>query len=490
MTAMASPTAQHLLDTLHSRIINARTKTPGWLPTKGQVRAGKSILVDGKKRVFIQCGRKWGKTEFVIYLLVRWAILHAGSTCAYFGPNRKIAKNIIWKRLKSFIPKEFLLDQSVEKAFKDAELTVRFWNGSEIKIDGTTDEDSGRGVEPHLVVYDEYKDIKDGFREGMEANLEVYQAVELFIGTPPDHENHFTAMAEEIRNDPTGFFIEAPSSEGPVYGTPDGLLKLKKLYDKYNRIGDLATYYREYEGKFVLGGAGALFPMWASKKEKLVQPNIEIHAEIHRNLSKLEWYMISDPGTTTCHATLLAALNPYTKKLYILDEIYEKNAEQTSTRRIWPRIEGLMLSWHPTLPISDDKWYKGYDEAAAWFANEVNDNFGNIGLTPTNKKLTDKLNGLSLIKDQMIEERLVINDKCVWLIWEIERYVKDKNGNIPKKDDHLIDILRYINSAAGFQFKAHEDANDPIDDRGWRAARPSDDIAFEEAIDGMDEDFV
>ncbi len=457
------------------------------MPTAGQARAGRALLIDGFKRIFIQCGRKWGKTEFVIYLLVRWAILNPNVTCAYFGPTRKIAKNIIWKRLKTFIPREFLLEHSVEKAFKDAELTVRFWNGSEIKIDGTTDEDSGRGVEPHLVVYDEYKDIKDSFREGMEANLEVYKAIEVFIGTPPDHENHFTEMANEIKADPEGIFIQAPSSEGPVYGTPEGKLKLQKLWEKYNRNGDLAFYEREYNAEFVLGGAGAIFPMWANKKATCIKPNDDIRAEISRDLGKLEWYVVTDPGTQTCHASMIAALNPYTKRLYILDEIYEKNAEETSTRRIWPRIEDLMRLWNPTLPISDARWYKGYDEAAAWFANEVMDNFGNIGLIPTNKKLSNKDNGLSLIKDQLIENRIVVNDKCVNFIWEMDRYVKDKNGNIPKKDDHLIDILRYINSAAGYQFKAEEEhRSDPNDERGWRASKVEDDLAVGEFFEDVD----
>lgn len=483
---MANPTAQQLLDILHSRIIDARTKKPGWTPTKGQAKAGRALLIDGFKRIFIQCGRKWGKTEFVIYLLTRWAILHPGSTCAYFGPTRKVARNIIWKRLKSFIPKEFLYEHNVDRAFKEQTLTVRLWNGSEIVIDGTTDEDSGRGCEPHLVVYDEYKDHKDGFREAMEANLEVYKAIEVFIGTPPDHENHFTAMAEEIRNDPEGFFIEAPSREGPVFGDAAGLLKLKKHYDKYLRIGDLATFYREYEGKFVLGGAGAIFPMWSAVKEKCIKPNDVIWDEIKHDLGKMEWYVITDPGTQTCHATMITAINPYNKKVYILDEIYETNAEQTSTRRIWPRVEALMRLWNPNVPISDNKWYKGYDEAAAWFANEVNDNFGNIGLTPTNKKLVDKLNGLSLIKDQLIENRLVVNEKCEKFIWEMDRYVKDKNGNIPKKDDHLIDVLRYINSAAGYQFKAHEEPVDPLDRKDWRGSRPSDDFEVNDFLEPTD----
>ena len=361
---------------------------------------------------------------------------------------------------------------------------MRLWNGSEISVDGTQDEDSGRGVEPHLVVYDEYKDHKEGFHRGMEPNLEVNNAVVVFIGTPPDHENHFTEMAEEIRNDPEGFYIEAPSSEGPIYGTTEGLKRLAKLKAKYAAMGDLAYYQREYEAKFVLGGSGAVFPMWDKRKHVMAQD--EIRSEIGKDVGKMEWYVVTDPGTTTCHATLLACLNPYTKRMYILDEIYETRPEETSTRRIWPRIQALMIKWAPHIPISDSRWFKGYDEAAAWYAMEVQDSFGNIGLSPTNKKLSDKENGISLIKDQMLENRVIISANCEKLIWEIERYVKDSNGKLPKKHDHALDVWRYINAAAQYQFSGYELEVDPFKERGWRAVRPADEYDLADVFDDTD----
>lgn len=480
-------TAQELLKVLHTRIYDKRNKRYGWAPTAGQVKVGKALLVDGKKRLFIQCGRKWGKTEFVIYILLRWAVLHPGSTCAYFGPKRNLARTIIWKRLKSFIPKEFLKDGSLD-AFKEQTLEVRLWNDSTIVVDGTADPDSGRGVEPHIVVYDEYKDHKDGFREAMEANLEVYDAVEVFIGTPPDHENHFTEMAEEIKNDPNGFFIEAPSRDGPVYSTPQGLAKLAKIREKYERIGDLAYFIREYEGRFVRGGKGAIFPMW--DPDKMVFDPQTLADEISKDKLKHHWYTLSDPGTTTVFAVLIAAINPYTKTVYLLDEIYEDNPSETSAGRIWPRTEALMGLHCSQIPAEDFRWYKGYDQAAAWYAGEVSDlTRGRIGLSPTNKALMDKTNGLSLIKDQMQRGMLKVSANCERFVWEVSNYVKDNSGNIPKENDHLIDCARYLNSAAGYTFEPELDAPDRFKERGWRAVRPADDYDLEDHF-GSDDDFV
>lgn len=477
---MSLETPTQILNVLHSRIYDKLNRRYGWVPTATQVRMGKALFVDNKKKLFIQCGRKLGKTEFVVYVLLRWAVMHYGSVCLYLGPSRKISKNIIWRRLKTFIPKEFLENNSMT-AFKENELTVKLWNGSEIVIDGTTDSDSSRGLEPNIVVYDEYKDHKADYHEGMEPNLAVNDAPVIFIGTPPDHENHFTEMAEQVKNDPEGFYIEAPSIEGPIYSKPENRSKLELIRKQCEARGDYAYFVREYEARFMIGGSGAVFPMWSRNKHTIKET--ELKELIHRNMSKLQWFVLTDPGTTTCHATLVACVNPYTQTLYILDEIYETNQMETSTRKIWPRIENLMRKWNPNGGIMDMTWYKGYDEAAAWYANEVMDNFGNIGLSPTNKKVANKDNGLSLIKDQMLEGRLVVNEACEKFIWEVERYVKDKNGQIPKKNDHLIDALRYINSAAGFQFNAEGPARDPAAEKGWRGSRPSDDYDLEDMFD-------
>jgi hypothetical protein len=465
--------ASQILTILHNK----------WKPHPGQVKAGKALLTDGKKRVFIQCGRKWGKTEFVLYILTRWAALKPGSECCYYAPTKKNAKIIVWRRLKKFIPKEFLLDQSVEKAFKEQELIVRLWNDSIIRVDGADDEEAGRGVEPDVVVYDEYKDFKEGFHEGMEPNLEVKDAPLLFIGTPPDHENHFTQAADEIKKDPDGFYIEAPSTEGLVYGTPKGLKALKKIEAKCKARGDYAYFLREYMGKFVLGGAGSIFPMFTSERLNTLKAEEDLQLEVKRDLNKLQWIMFCDPGTTTCFAVLIAAFNPYTRRLYILDEIYEKNPEETSTRRIWPRIVDLMRKWNPTISSADSAWIKGYDEAAAWFAMEVGDSYAGISLQATNKKLNNKENGLSLMKDQMLAKLVTINDNCKNLIWEVENYVKDKAGNIPKKNDHLIDVWRYINSALGFTFDETEPDSDRFQQMGWRGVRVADEFDLEEIFD-------
>ena len=58
-----------------------------WNPHPGQVKVGASLIKGDVNTLFIQCGRKWGKTDFAIYLLWRHALLNPGSTCYYITPE-------------------------------------------------------------------------------------------------------------------------------------------------------------------------------------------------------------------------------------------------------------------------------------------------------------------------------------------------------------------------------------------------------------------
>jgi hypothetical protein len=57
----------------------------------------------------------------------------------------------------------------------------------------------------------------------------------------------------------------------------------------------------------------------------------------------------------------------------------------------------------------------------------------------------------------MLQGKLIMSDRCNKLYWELERYRKDASGKIPKKDDHLIDCLRYIFDSLPYAVKAEQE---------------------------------
>jgi hypothetical protein len=413
-----------------------------WKPHQGQLTCGKSFFKDNKTTLFIQCGRKWGKTEFAIYMLWRHALLNPGAACYYVTPEMTHGRKLVWTdpRLAQFGPKEYI------KSVNSNEMLIRFKNGSFIQILGSENYAAANGLRPSFLVYDEFCEFHPSFHETMNPNRAVLDAPLVIIGTPPrgDSRNkeQYVTYAEECRNNSRSLWIHQDSYQNPY--TPKEWLDNERqmLFDR----GEEWLWFSQYEAKITAGGKYVIFPML--DKDKHVVTREQIKREIARDAHKLDWYCIADPGTTTCMAILFAAINPYTKKIYIVDEIYEKDMKKTSVREIMPRILQIAKYWNPRGDFEDD-WYKVYDEAAAWFCNEVMQQYGYY-FHPTLKVHNKKENGISLIKDILIHFTCDISDDCPNLVSEMSNYIADDQGKFPKKDDHLIDCFRYFLASAHY----------------------------------------
>lgn len=450
------------LDALHSK----------WVPHPAQIEIGHALIYGGVKDVFGQCGRNFGKTELMAYLLWRWAYTFPGSENYYFAPYMKQAREILWasKRLQHFGPFEWVL------SFNNTEMRIEFNNGSFIKLDGSDNVEAYRGIKPRgLTVYDEYKDFRPEFHDAYDPNRAAHDSPLFIIGTPPEFENHYTALSEVYKADPAKRWFRFPTSANPHIDRVWLENKKKELYSK----GEADKWEREYEARFVKGGASRIFPMLS---ESHVVEHTSLVASLRRDRKKLEWISFSDPAGASCFATLFAAHNPYSKKLYLLDEIYETDQSEMSVGKIGRRITSQCVE------LYDDKeaWRFGYDEAATWFANEMLDHFS-LHFEPSRKSKQEKMVGLSLIKDMLISNSLVISSRCRKLFWEMDNYRKDDKGKIPKLNDHLIDALRYILIALNYNLNEVEEVN-PEKDEMWRGARIEDDFrGFHETGEPKDE---
>jgi len=228
----------------------------------------------------------------------------------------------------------------------------------------------------------------------------------------------------------------------------------------------------------VIGGSNAIFPMF--KRGKHVKTHQELLLKVKQRYKAYDYYCSFDPGTSSCFAALFVAIERQTKKIVILDEIYEKNRLRTSTQQIFPLALEKIAQIHDYF----DHWQICYDHAAAWFENEVNNAY-DIALIPCEKDLKNKDKKISMIKDYMLSEGIEVSDKCTNFVSEIENYCTNKHGKIPKENDHLIDNLRYILNLAGYDFDSkptlekelgdrrfYTSANDDIDTKGDNRDNP------------------
>lgn len=400
--------------------------------------------------MFISCGRKWGKTELVCYVLWRHALLNPGSTCYYIAPEAAHARKLIWDngRLQRFLgkpTKKYLLKT------QDQPMRMVLRNGSTIQLIGSDNYLVANGLTPHIAVYDEFKAFNRRWHVEFAPNRAAKAAPLVIIGTKPRSGNKNMDQYNEIMDyaldNPDEWYVaERTTFDNPINHLPQQKLIINQEIKQLIARGEEDVVQLEYYSKVIQGGKRNIFPMFTKRDH--VFDHKELIREISPDIKRMEWYLIADPGTVTCFGALLACVNPYSKQVYILDEVYEKRQAETSVRRIYPRMEAKALDLYPGSDIDDD-WTKTADEAAAWFMNEVMDQY-QIYFSQTSKVHNKKEEGLSLIKDQLIHKLVKISDRCVSLVGEVEKYAVDDRGNIPKIHDHLIDCWRYLNAAANY----------------------------------------
>jgi hypothetical protein len=359
-------------------------------------------------------------------------------------------------------------------------MRITLSNGSFIKLDGSDNFDAYRGIEPHMVVFEEFKDFRPEFYNAMEPNLIVHDAPLIIIGTPPINDCQFTDVAAECRNDPTKFYIEEPSENNPHISKA----WLDKKKAELIARGEEDVWQREYMGKYVKGGSSKIFPMIT---DSIMRPHAVVMAEIRKDIRKLKKYVMADPAGATVFGVLFTMINPYTKVIYMVDEIYESRQGLMTVDSVGSRI--IKKRDELWFPRSDDDWHFGHDEAATWWANELADRF-NINSMPTSKSQHKKEDGLSLIKDIMLYNKLVISDRCVKAFWELDNYIKDSHGKIPKVNDHQIDNFRYTLGADLYDITDVHAVPEHERSEEFRGARIDHDFPELDSFGKMDNDSI
>lgn len=404
-------------------------------PLPWQVRFGQALFRDKKKTLFLQNARKSGKTHIGLYSMVRWALENPNSHILYVAPFRIQARELIFSnnRLRNMVPSRYI------KKISKSELRVYFTNGSWILLAGADNDDSLRGLEPHLLVLDEVANISEQFIIAFTPNCAPHKAPIIFMGTPPAQEGIYNKLAAECQADPDSFFIQVPTSANTNIDPAEIEKERIKLFAR----GENDIFSREWLGEFIIGGSRAIFPML--DKGRHVIPYSVMRERIEKDLNQLLYYVVCDPGSSTTFAVLLCAHNPITQENFIFNEIYEQRSTHTTVSFITDEVKRLQLALN--LP-EQTEWNWVCDEAATWFRNETMERYPDIFVEPTRKAERPKDAGLSLMKDLFLRDKLLISNACPHFFKELQNYVKKDDGSIPKKGDHLIDACRYFLGSA------------------------------------------
>lgn len=414
-----------------------------WMPHSWQIPAGRALFYDGIKDIFAKIGRNGGKTELMAYAAWRYAKENPGTENYIFEPQQKQAREILWSgnRLQSFGPSEWI--QSINKT----EMRITFKNGSFIKVDGSDNYESYRGVKPKgLSVYDEVKDMRKEFFDAYEPNRAAFNTPAVWIGTPPEFPCHYDDIEATIRRDPDARFFWGPSWTNPHIS----FSFILKKFRQYRDSGDIETWLREYAALSIRGGSKHIFPQWFRYVTKDIEQLWSMVTPRHCTL-----IVSFDPSTTNRFGVLFSIYNELTKKLYLVDEILETKMADMTARKIYEATEPMIKKIRAR-GIKEVRWV--YDEAAAWFRNELNDVPGcNWILEPTQKASNSSESGISIIRTLFDLNMIEVANHLLNFKSDFDGYIKDDKGRLPAKLDEFPDLLRYTVHACGYDLKELEE---------------------------------
>ena len=432
-----------------------------WMPHDIQAQIAKAIFYDGIKNVFVVAGRNNGKTENAAYCTWRWGKQNPNSENYIFEPLAKQGREILWasKRIQQFGPQEW-----IDGKPNETEMRVRFNNGSFIKIEGSDNSASMAGIKPKgLIVYDEFKDHRSESITNFEPNRAAFDVPALFIGTPPEFHNHFVDYMEMAKTNPDWLFIHAPTRSNPHISTK--WLERKRL--EMISMGMEEDWLREYEAVFVKGGKKTIYPQWLKLTYKSLDKVLPI--DIHK------WILVVslDPAATSVFGGVFFLHNPYSKKIIIIDEIYESEPSKMTAREINRVIDEKIKPWKNKVKTIE----YCYDEAAAYFKNEMAEIDSSKWFFPSQKHKFGVEGYINLIRAVLNAGLIEVVGSCKSTIKEHEEYAKDDSGRIQKANDHIINALQYGVASLGLNLDELSEPKPETNER--RAYTLDEEINFE-----------
>ena len=416
-------------------------KEVGYYPDSAQTEIFRKLRSERVKNFFFQFSRNFGKSTILGIDMVFEAGTVPNSKCYIIAPTSVQVNEIYIASgfLRAIIPDSWLLKG--EAGYNKTEKRFYFQNGSFIKLDGADNEASLRGYKPTRLGKDESQAWKKEASDSMAPNLLAHDATVIEIGTPPDIRNHFIDRGDYVRaqmerKNPRFYYARKDIYQCPRFSKE----QLDELRRGYMERGEEAVWRREFLAEFVPGGASAIFPQFDHTRH--CKPLDWILEQLKLGGSHVDYYTISDPSGTR-HATLFFAHDRANGKVYVLDETVEMDPQRISVGQLIPRIqamEGKRLSGEP---------FRVYDEAAKLFAIEMAAH-GMI-YAPTQKKQNDKSNNISMVRDWLLKDKLVVADHCKYTISDFYSYHYDERGKIVKDKDDCVDCVLYMAAESNYE---------------------------------------
>ena len=367
-------------------------------------------------------GRRFGKTTLAIREMARYAS-KPNQTVWYVAPSYRMAKGIVWRKLKHRLQDLRWIDK-----VNESELTIYLKNGSEIALKGAENADSLRGRAIDFLVMDEFADIdSQAFYEVLRPTLADTQGHALFTGTPKGIGNWSYDIYQMAQEDPESWASWQFTTLDGGFVSADEVAEARKLLDS-------RTFQQEFEATFVTAGNRVWY---AFDRVHNVQPYTGRSGEqtiaigMDFNIDPMSAVVFAREGD---HVWAIDEIEMYSSNTQEMVQEIRSRYNKLASDRIWVYPD----------PASRQR------KTSAGGATDLSilQNAGFIVKAPNaHNPVRDGVNAVnSMLCSAGGQRRFFVDPRCKRLIECLERHNYKPGTTVPDKDtgyDHLTDAARY-----------------------------------------------
>ena len=382
-------------------------------------QAQDSIAKDSTRFRVVVAGRRFGKTHLSIRELCYHA-RHPDKDVWYVAPTYKMARQIVWKKLKNR-----LTDLNWVAKTNETELTLQLVNGSTISLKGADNYDSLRGVGLDFIVLDEFADISpDAWYETLRPTLSDKGGKALFIGTPKGIGNWAYEIYQNTQDDPLNW-------KSYSFTTIDGGNVPPEEIEQARKDLDERTFRQEYMATFETfsGRIYYAFDRMANVLKYIGNIPDVLYVGMDFNIDPMSAVVAHRAGDT----------------LHIIDEvrIFSSNTAEM-VEELKQRFPKSKLWVYP-----DPAGNQRKSSAGGQTDITILQNAGFVVKAPrVHTPVRDRINAVnSRLCDTIGIRRLFVDPKCKYTIEGLERQTYKEGTSQPDKEsgyDHMNDALGYM----------------------------------------------
>lgn len=363
------------------------------------------------------CGRRFGKTHIALREIAKFAS-KPDQKVIYVAPTYRMAKNILWKKLK-----KRLVSLNWVRKINETELTLELVNGSEIQLKGAENFDSLRGTGNNFIVLDEVADMHpEVWYEVLRPTLSDTGGHALFLGTPRGM-NHFKDLFDNAQTKSNWVSFQFTTLDG-------GNVPAEEIEAARQDL-DARTFKQEYLATFENFSGIVAYSFG--------QHNIKPAEEVNANEPLI---LGTDFNVNPMSCTVMRQIKT---GLHCVDEIVLNSSNTTE-------LIAEIRNRYPKNPIAIYPDPAGVQRKTSANGNTDIKLLENAGFTvryhrqhPLVKDRINAANSLFFLRDDK-STRFYIDAKCRHTIKSLQQFCYKENSQIPDKDsgfDHMFDALTY-----------------------------------------------